>query len=121
MHTGNAAGDIAYSDDNGITWSTIAAVCPYGGAGVVDVACDGYGSFIIHRSNSYLGYVSVDDGLTWTEVWDRTGTATPTNIIGMGLDTSKNVDDTPTYPDCAIKAGYDTVTGALEVWHTLAD
>lgn len=67
-----AGGDVAYSDDNGATWTTLASALPnFPGAGFEPSICgDGYGTFLVTTAGDSGSdtrvYISTDNGGTWT-------------------------------------------------------
>ena len=118
---GNAAGDVAYSDDNGATWTTIGGALA-AAANTYDVYCDGYGAFYAHqrRGLTLPFHVSVDEGLTWTEFDVESTAGFQPLILGSSIDSSKNIDDTPSFPELFLAMHYDAAAGGMIVWHTNA-
>lgn len=98
---GGSIGDVAWSADNGATWTTIVGAlspAPAGGIGL-EIACDGFGTFVITEASGYIWH-SVDDGMTWTRAW-ISGVVAPSvnrNLVEPFYGSATNADDTPAFP-----------------------
>jgi len=68
---GASAGDVAYSEDNGATWTTVSSCVGWTGTGHVAIVASGDGEILAHLGNS--GYwASQDGGETWLRVYVST-------------------------------------------------
>lgn len=124
-------GDIAYSDDLGVSWTTLASALPaFGGAGFEpSICCDGYGTFLITTNAGEGGdtrcYISTDDGLTWTQL------QLPSANYGVGaggldgvvceaaVDEAAHADETSDAVTAFVIALYDDSGPETEIFRSL--
>jgi hypothetical protein len=112
----DTSGSIVYSDDNGASWTTLSGIIP--GAipsGEKRIFCDGYGTFIIFLDGtSESMFISVDDGMTWTNQYffhgDVSGITEDTRVQEIAFDTRNNWDSTPEFPTGMFVATKETAT-----------
>lgn len=124
---GSAAGDIAYSDDNGMTWTTIAGALTGITSAIPRIASDGYGTFVV-INNSPAGpaafWYSVDEGMTWTK--GRVpgsalyGSAYDGQVVEGAFDCSVDVDETPGSQQFFIIITYEDSGPVTEFYRSLA-
>ena len=65
------AGDIYYSDDNGLSWGVFTAAVPWSAVSTHHLACDGAGGWVAAGVDTLgppdidIAYASIDNGVTW--------------------------------------------------------
>ncbi|MCP3884170.1 MAG: exo-alpha-sialidase [Propionibacteriaceae bacterium] len=118
----SVAGQVAYSDDHGATWTTIAGAL---GTSIGErIVSDGHGTFVVQagdgdRTTSYARaiYISVDEGLTWTRHYvSHIGTipyGTLRDLMSFGL---YDMDETPDSVQGYLFADYDSGTEEHKQW-----
>jgi hypothetical protein len=120
---GASAGNVAYSDDNGATWTINVGVLPnVTGASYPSIVCDGYGTFVANDDGQDL-WVSTDEGITWTQImldgypgvtagYDRT-------LLEVGVDASNNWNAPGAHPTFFTFMAHDTAAPLFEAFRSL--
>lgn len=78
---GLSAGDIAYSEDNGATWTTLTGVLPAWGTGDIQLVASRDGELFAHLADSGF-HASVDGGVSWKPVEVEPGASGGAGIGG---------------------------------------